>query len=310
MAASTTGPEPHRRRPRRWRDTIARRAGRFLGVQDLFAAVETMDEHVRRLSDRLVAQEARFEAQAAVWLTMHEFQLDRPTAGPCVSVVVPTRNRAALLPRAVASVAAQTYRCWQLVIVDDASDDDTPTYLAGLDDPRIVVVPGKGQGVGAARNRGLEAATGVYVAYLDDDNVMHPDWLGSVAWAFGRHPDVRVVLGCRIIDDRGRVTGVEPDGVPSLDLPTFDRDGLRRANVGDIGVIAHWRDLPSAHFDERLDAAEDWDLLVRITADRPPLILPAIACLYTTTAPDRLSASDLLLTSAEKVRRKHGAGEP
>ena len=103
MAASTTGPEPHRRRPRRWRDTIARRAGRFLGVQDLFAAVETMDEHVRRLSDRLVAQEARFEAQAAVWLTMHEFQLDRPTAGPCVSVVVPLSLYATCVTRLIAS---------------------------------------------------------------------------------------------------------------------------------------------------------------------------------------------------------------
>jgi len=224
-------------------------------------------------------------------------------------VVLATRNRADLLPRAISSVLEQTYPRWQLVIVDDGSDDGTPALLARLDDPRVTVVSQGHLGLSSARNAGLDKAAGEYVAYLDDDNVMHPDWLGAVIWAFDRYPKTGVVLGCRIIDDWSRAVGGPPRGVARLQVPTFDRDALARGNIADIGMVAHRRALPGARFDEQLTALEDWDLLLHLTKDRPPLMLPAIACLYTTTAPSRLSDLELGDENQQRVRDKHHGAE-
>lgn len=97
-----------------------------------------------------------------------------------VSVIVPTYRRAALLPTAVRSVLAQTYRPLELVVVNDGSPDDTPAVLESLRDQvqTAGVVPvflhQANAGVAAARNTGLGAATGDWVAFLDDDDTWDP----------------------------------------------------------------------------------------------------------------------------------------
>jgi len=91
-----------------------------------------------------------------------------------ISVVVPTRNRAARLARAVQSVLDQRYQHWELVIVDDGSTDDTVKVLESFDDPRIRWRSIQHSGCTAARNVALEVLKGDVVVYLDDDNVMLP----------------------------------------------------------------------------------------------------------------------------------------
>ena len=91
---------------------------------------------------------------------------------PKISVVLPTYNRRSTLQRAVASVLAQDEPQWELIVVDDASTDDTRAYLATLTDPRIrAVALARNAGVSVARNRGLEAARAEIVAFLDSDDV-------------------------------------------------------------------------------------------------------------------------------------------
>ena len=90
---------------------------------------------------------------------------------PKVSVIIPTHNRAALLPRAVSSVLAQTYGDFELLIIDDASTDDTPQVIAGFSDRRIRSFrQDANRGASAARNLGLANALGEYIAFLDDDD--------------------------------------------------------------------------------------------------------------------------------------------
>ncbi|MGH7316434.1 MAG: glycosyltransferase family 2 protein [Candidatus Rokuibacteriota bacterium] len=119
--------------------------------------------------------------------------------GPLVSVILPTHNRAALLPRAVASVRAQVYPAWEIVLVDDGSTDATPAVAerlrAEIGAARLQILRVAPGGVCAARNHGLAATKGSLIAYLDDDNTMHPLWLKAVAWAFAQRPDVDVVYG-------------------------------------------------------------------------------------------------------------------
>jgi len=96
---------------------------------------------------------------------------------PLVSVVVPSHNRARLLRRTLRSILAQHLTDLEVVLVDDGSTDETPQITNGAD-PRIVVIrnqePG---GVSAARNRGIAAARGEWIAFCDDDDLWSPDKL-------------------------------------------------------------------------------------------------------------------------------------
>lgn len=92
-----------------------------------------------------------------------------------VSVVIPTYNRADVLPRAVESVLDQTYRDLELLVVDDGSTDETLAYLDSVDDERLRVIEHEtNRGANAARNTGIGAAAGEYVAFLDSDDEWRP----------------------------------------------------------------------------------------------------------------------------------------
>ena len=92
-------------------------------------------------------------------------------SNPLVSVIIPTRNRCALLQRALASVQAQTHERWEALVIDDGSEDDTPRMIAALDDPRVCFYASAGaSGSGNARWRGAQHARGDYIAYLDSDD--------------------------------------------------------------------------------------------------------------------------------------------
>ena len=103
---------------------------------------------------------------------------------PAFTVVVPTHNREALLPRAVASVLPQSFSDFELIVVDDGSTDGTLNLLHSVSDPRLRVISQSRAGVSAARNAGLRAATGDAVTFLDSDDEAMSDWLEKFADLF------------------------------------------------------------------------------------------------------------------------------
>jgi len=218
------------------------------------------------------------------WLEHH------PPPPTRVSVVLTTFERPSLLAEAIASVKAQTHAHWELLVVDPGSRDETPELLAAIDDERVRAVTTERLPTPAARNRGLDLARGELIAYLDDDNVMLPGWLAAVAWAFARHPDVDAVYGARVVEDESMFDS--PGRLPRVLMTDFDRERLERENFTDANVIAHRAGLPGARFDEGIPGVSDWDLMLRLSARKPPLALPALAALYRTTAPHKQSATD------------------
>jgi hypothetical protein len=259
-----------------------------------------LERHLHEIRDELATTHRHLQVQAVMdWIAGASLR-----STPLISVVLPTRNRAELLPRAVATVLAQRYTDWELLIVDDASTDATPEVLAGLDDPRIRTFTGPGRGVCAARNVALAAAGGDLVAYLDDDNRMHPDWLRSIAWAFEQHPETEVLYGAFVIDDLRRAQRRGAGDLPRLVLTRYERTALEQHNITDIGAIAHRAGLPEAHFDEELREMGDWDLFLRLTRDTVPLTLPAVACYYESHATDRLSAGPTHGVDGDRIRSK------
>jgi len=93
---------------------------------------------------------------------------------PLISIILPTYNRAYSLPASLDSVFAQTYKNWELILIDDGSTDDTVALLEQLSDPRIVYIHQENQGVSAARNLGISQCKGEYIALLDSDDEWMP----------------------------------------------------------------------------------------------------------------------------------------
>src|SRR2546429_9117536 len=97
---------------------------------------------------------------------------------PKVSVIIPTYNRAEFLCSAITSVLNQTFHNFEIIVVDDASQDHTREVMNSLGDKRIRYIRHeKNKGVAATRNTGLVNAKGTYIAFLDDDDEWLPEKL-------------------------------------------------------------------------------------------------------------------------------------
>lgn len=207
---------------------------------------------------------------------------------PLVSVVLPTANRPRQLRRALRSVMAQRYERFEVLVVDDGGHEDSRAVVDELGDPRIRWSSIPRAGVSAARNAALDLARGEIVAYLDDDNLMDPEWLYAVVWAFEQRPDNEVLYGAIVVDDVLRLRGESSGELPETYLEAWDREAIVEP---DMGCLAHRSGLREARFNEALSSYVDGDLFRRLTADRDPLVLPAVACYYTTDAPNRISVA-------------------
>jgi glycosyltransferase involved in cell wall biosynthesis len=121
---------------------------------------------------------------------------------PLVSIVVPTRNRAAFLDRLLQSFRSLRYPCWEAIVVDDGSVDRTPSLVesfraSGL--PLSYYFQGQST-VSAARNQGIEEACGELVAFIDDDCEASPQWLARLVEAFEANPEALGVQGKTVTD--------------------------------------------------------------------------------------------------------------
>ena len=112
--------------------------------------------------------------------------------------MVTTRNRRVWLQRCVDSVCLQEGVSLEVVIVDDASTDGTAGWLEALDEPHLTVLRlAERAGVAAARNRGLAAARGGFVMFLDDDDWLEPGALRVLASGLAAHPEAVAAVGAR-----------------------------------------------------------------------------------------------------------------
>jgi glycosyltransferase involved in cell wall biosynthesis len=176
-----------------------------------------------------------------------------------------THNRARLLARAVRSVLAQTYTGWELIVVDDASTDDTPEVVAGFADPRIRYRRNqRSLGPSGARNAGILAAGPTrYLAFLDDDDEWTPRKLERQLALFREGPPDLMVVGC----DR-----TEFDPLPVV-YPSENRGHIfehllarRSAGYGGQQLLVKRRPgEPDLLFDEHLPCLEDADYVLRLS---------------------------------------------
>jgi hypothetical protein len=132
----------------------------------------------------------------------------RMTELPLVSVVIPAWNAAAFVGEAIESARAQTWPHLEVIVVDDGSTDETPAALRRYDDaPDVRVIRQDNAGPAAARNRGVEAGRGEFIAFLDADDLWRPTKVRKQLDAFRRNPKLGLVYtlyDCSIRDERGQ----------------------------------------------------------------------------------------------------------
>jgi Glycosyl transferase family 2 len=296
------------------RQKRSRQSGSEARVEELAKRIDAVEAFAADAVAALAAQQRAMEGLDArigqlerareIWSTMTYLRDAVVDEMVLVSVILATRNRSQYLTRAIGSVLAQSYPTWELLVVDDGSDDDTFDVLGSVGDERIRRFRTPHRGLCAARNRALAEVSGDYVAYIDDDNTMHPDWLRSIVWAFTNWPETELLYGAMIVE--GPATDhVGWNGMPWLRFVPYDRAQLEQNNPTDVGAVAHRAGLTEAVFDEELASVEDWDLLLRVARRRDLLAIPVIAGTYSTTAPHRLSGSDTRDRAVRRLQQKH-----
>lgn len=184
---------------------------------------------------------------------------------PLVSVIIPAYNAARTLEATVKSVLAQTMQDFEIIIVDDGSKDDSLSVARSFSDSRIQVIAQPNGGAAAARNSGIKAATGEYVALLDADDLWLPRKLEIQLAALEEHPEVQAVQsGAYFVNNQLAVLSVHPctntgnsfvETLRFQNLPAFlSALMVRRQSLIEVGM-----------FDAELEILEEWDMAIKMS---------------------------------------------
>ncbi len=224
-----------------------------------------------------------------------------------MTVVIPTHNRAVLLTRALRSVFAQQEVEFEIVVVDDGSTDDTPQLLAAVADPRLRVLRNEQpQRVSAARNRGIEAARGDWVALLDDDDLWAPDKLAKQLRATVATGAQWSYTGFVQVDKRLVVLAGEAPPDPDQVLRQLPFKNVLAAGAS---VVMARRELLAElrAFDIALGKLEDWDLWIRLAATGRPACASEPLAAYVEHAGMASLDTSGVLSEARKVEANYAA---
>jgi glycosyltransferase involved in cell wall biosynthesis len=227
--------------------------------------------------------------------------------GPAISVITPAYNVARLLPETVASALSQTWRDFEMLIVDDGSTDDTQQVARSWEraDPRIRVFTRENGGIAAARNTAIEQARGEYFALLDGDDLWHPTFLECQMRVFDRMPSVDIVTGNAYnLGSSRHGQPVNPVGTACRELSLLDilevetsvfiMSIFRRAVIDRVG-----------RFDDQLRANEDYDLWIRAAHAGFVFIHNPVPLGHYRRRPESVSANEIqMFTGIMRVLKK------
>ncbi|WP_313138151.1 rhamnan synthesis F family protein [Paracoccus jeotgali] len=222
------------------------------------------------------------------------------------SVIMPTRNRGWCIVSALRSVLAQSHTLFEIIIVDDASTDGTEDVLKTefseeLQSERLRYIKLRDNvGVSAARNIGISHGRYEWIAYVDTDNKVRPEFLSVLASSITEHPTKDCFYGRTLNVNKGAVVGRH-----------FVRKDLLQDNYIDLGAFAHRKSLIQRFggFDPNLRRLVDWDLIIRLTGHQDPISIPRVFVDYTDAedgqSADRISVRESFLRAKVAVHSKH-----
>jgi glycosyltransferase involved in cell wall biosynthesis len=189
-----------------------------------------------------------------------------------VSIIIPTYNRAHLIPRAIQSVLDQTHSDWELIIVDDGSIDNTSEVVAGFVhiDNRVKYFPQtQNRGGNFCRNFGIEKAQGDFICFLDSDDYFDVKKLSLQVQKFEEEPSLDIVVGnTRIESGKERFKFHSREIKPSQNLAKeFIRKDISWPICAPLFKLSFIRQFEG--FDEGLSSSQDFDFFARIVLANP-----------------------------------------
>jgi glycosyltransferase involved in cell wall biosynthesis len=203
-----------------------------------------------------------------------------PSSRPRVTVLLPVHNGARFLRASIDSVFEQTFRDFELLVIEDASTDETPSILASYGDERLRVLRNEGNlGLTPTLNRGLREARGEYIARQDADDLCDPRRLAVQVGYLDAHPPIALLgSGYRRIDEAGREIGIRKVPTDALSirwrllfLNAFPHNSimLRSSILAEVGT-----------YDESFPYGEDYELWSRIarTHEVAAINEPLVSC--------------------------------
>ncbi len=201
-----------------------------------------------------------------------------------ISVVIPTYNSEKTIKETIDSVLNQTFADFELIIINDGSQDSTLDIVSQIQDSRLKIFSFENAGGNVSRNRGLHQATGEFVSFLDADDIWTPDKLANQLKALQENVDAKVAYSWTdYIDENG-------DFLFSGTHNTFNGDVYEKLLVnnflenGSNPLIYRKALIELAGFDESLKAAQDWDMWLRLAAKYNFVGVPSVDILYRVSA--------------------------
>jgi glycosyltransferase involved in cell wall biosynthesis len=243
---------------------------------------------------------------------------------PTFTVVMPAYNAARTVGSAIRSVLSQTRRDFELIVVDDGSADDTAARVRSLQaDERVRLVRQPNGGPGSARNAGIARARARYVSFLDSDDLWLPSYLEVMGNCLEREPDVAFAYtDAWVLDDRTRrirrttaMSRARPPMPPPDDPEEFLALLLERNFIANSVTIRRAVLEEVGGYDPALQAAQDWELWLRIVARGHRAVrAPGLLFIWRDRA-DSVSSDPLSLARYRRqvyrlVAAEHGVPEP
>ncbi len=231
-------------------------------------------------------------------------------AGPIVSIITPTFNRARFIGQAVESVLAQTIGDYELLIIDDGSTDNTAEVVAPfLGDHRIQYQVQRNLGQSVARNKGLKAARGEFICFLDSDDAWVPDKLEYQLAVMDHNPEVDIVHGDEIIiDEQGHELSRENirrySGIISRQLLADNSVSINTAMVR-----RHCFDALGG-FNTGYGVADDYELWLRFSTRYKFLYVPSYFGYYRVMSDQISSDKDRRFRANEQIIQEFLAANP
>lgn len=212
---------------------------------------------------------------------------------PKVSVIIPTYNRERFIAVAIDSVLAQTYKDFEVIVVDDGSSDGTPGILSSYEDDRLIHLTQNNKGRSIARNRALAIARGEYIAFLDSDDMYLPDKLALQVSFLDSHPDVGMIYtSAACIDEEGHA--IDYRYVASVSGHIYRHIAFFEPVTITLPTVMMRRSVfdKTGTFDERMDRFEDTDMWRRVSKVTYIHALPIETCKLRTHHDNKLASQD------------------
>lgn len=219
---------------------------------------------------------------------------------PLVSVVIPCYKQAQFLAEAVQSCLDQHYPALEVIVVNDGSPDDTASVAAQFGS-RITYIEQANRGASAARNTGIKAARGSYVAFLDSDDVFLPGHIATAVAYLAAHPHVGLVASDALLYDGSRLLGLKSSisGAPR-NHADFRTEAVGYYFTPSTGVFRRELALAVGGFDEEVQqGGEEWLFAIQLAHYAALAYLPLPTILY------RLHPDSFMHNPAKDATNRH-----